>query len=184
MVTIKSQKSFTLIELLVAVMIFSLIGGIAAGVFVTGLRAQRKSLATQEILSQTSYLMEYMSRALRMARKELSAPDCLSQDGLNYEIADVIPGQSGLKFRNYQGVCQGFFLQAGQLKEWKEGYLEPLALTSEDLQVSNFNVHLLGETQTDNLQPRVTLFLNIEGKEQSKIKIQTTVSQRNLDVPK
>ncbi|PIW90285.1 MAG: hypothetical protein COZ92_01100 [Candidatus Nealsonbacteria bacterium CG_4_8_14_3_um_filter_40_11] len=181
------NRGFTLVELLVGMVIFSLVGGIAAGVLLSGLRAQRKTLAYQELLSQTSYLMEYMSRSLRMARKELSAPACLSQNGLNYEVAEIVPGHSGLKFKNYQGICQGFFLQGDQLKEWKEGYAEPLSLTSADLQVSAFNAHLFGESQgtieePDNDQSKVTIFFDIKGKEESKIKIQTTVSQRNLDI--
>jgi len=174
MVVRKKSKSFTLIELLVAVMIFSLIGGIAAGVFTSGLRDQRKSLASQEILSQTSYLMEYISRALRMARKDIDGI-CIDAK-LNYKIVD-----SGIEFMNYKGECQKFYLSASQLKEEKGGAVSDL--TSGNLEVANFNVNLLGETQTDDLQPRATFFLEIKGKEQSKIKIQTTVSQRNLDVP-
>ena len=170
---INNKKAFTLVELLVAVMIFSLIGGIAAGVFTTGLRAQRKSLASQEILSQTSYLMEYISRALRMARKDITGT-CIDAM-LNYKIID-----SGIAFMNYKGECQKFYLMGSQLKEEKAGVISDL--TSGDLQVANFNINLIGQTQTDDLQPRATLFLEIQGKEQSKIKIQTTVSQRNPDI--
>ena len=167
------QKSFTLVELLVAVAIFAIIGGIASGVFVSALRAQRKSLAYQELLSQTSYLMEYMSRALRMARKDIDGV-CIDAK-LNYKKVD-----SGIKFMNYKGECQKFYLSGSQLKEEKAGIISNL--TSTGLSVSNFNINLLGQTQDDNLQPRATFFLDITGKEQSKIKIQTAVSQRSLDI--
>jgi len=178
----KSQKSFTLIELLVAVMIFSLIGGIAAGVFTTGLRAQRKSLASQEILSQTSYLMEYISRALRMARKDINGA-CIDPK-LNYKIVD-----NGIEFLNYKGECQRFYLDGTQLKERKRniasGVISVSELTSTDLQVNHFNIGPDDSwDQNDNDQPRVTFFLEIRSKEQSKIKIQTTVSQRNPDIEK
>jgi len=182
--TVKSQKSFTLVELLVAVTIFTIIVTISTGIFFSALQAQKKLLASQELFDQVSFLIEYMSRTIRMAKKELSAPACLSQNGLNYEIGEVIPGKSGLKFKNYDGICQGFFLDNQILKEWKEGYTEPLSLTSSNLRINPFNINLSGQSQTDNLQPRVTIFFEIEGKEQSKIKIQTTVSQRNPDVEK
>jgi len=168
-----NKKAFTLVELLVAVAIFAIIGGIASGVFISALRAQRKSLAYQELLSQTSYLMEYMSRALRMARKDITGT-CIDAM-LNYKIID-----SGIAFMNYKGECQKFYLMGSQLKEEKAGVISDL--TSGDLQVANFNINLIGQTQTDDLQPRATLFLEIQGKEQSKIKIQTMVSQRKLDV--
>jgi len=178
MVVLKSQKSFTLVELLVTVAIFSLIAGAASGVFVQALKAQRKSLATQQLLDQTSYLAEYMSRAIRMAKKD-SLGACIDAK-LNYKIVD-----NGIEFLNYQGECQKFYLDYNppatpQLKEEKGGVVSEL--TSASLKVSNFNVNLLGETQTDNLQPRVTFFLNIEGKERSKINLQTTISQRNPDI--
>lgn len=176
-----SHKGFTLVELLVGVVVFSLIGAIASGVLVSGLRAQRKSLAYQELLDQTSFAMEYMSRSLRMARKELSAPACLSENGLNYEKTR---GGKGLKFINYQGNCQEFFWDSNddQFKEDKTGYVEPLPLTSSNLQITSFNIKLKGESQDDEDQPRATFFLEIEGKEESKISIQTTVSQRNPDI--
>ena len=168
----KNQTAFTLVELLVAVAIFSIIGGIAAGVFTSGLRAQRKSLAYHELLNQTSYLMEYMSRSIRMDRKDLTGA-CIDQN-LNYKIVGA-----GINFKNYKGECQKFYLSAGQLKEEKGSIVSNL--TSNHLQVANFNINLSGETQADNLQPKVTLSLEIIGKEQSKIRIQTTVSQRNPD---
>lgn len=175
MVVKNNKKAFTLVELLVAVAIFSIIGGIASGIFVSALRAQKKSLVYQELLSQTSYLMEYMSRALRMARKDIDGV-CIDAK-LNYKIVD-----SGIKFMNYKGGCQKFYLSGNQLKEEKGAVISDL--TSAGLSVSNFNINLFGQTQDDNLQPRLSFFLTIEEKEESKIKIQTTVSQRSLDIPK
>ncbi len=182
----KKSKGFTLVELLVAVAVFGLVGGIAVGACISGLHVQRKALASQELLSQTGYLMEYISRAMRMAKKELCEPDCycLSQRGLNYEVAEIVPGAEGLKFINSQNICQGFFLQEGQLKEWQEGYTQPLPLTSGDLTVNYFNIGPEASWgQESDEQPRATVSLEIEDKEQSKIKIQTTVSQRNPNVP-
>ena len=84
-------------------------------------------------------------------------------------------------FVNYKDECQHFCLDEGRLKDENETYL-----TSNALQVLSFNVVLSGERQSpiDNLQPRLTVFLEIQGKEQSWINIQTTISQRNPDVRK
>ena len=187
------QKSFTLIELLVTVTIFSLIVGAASGVFVSALRAQRKSLSMQELLGQTSFLMEYMSRALRMAKKDTTGT-CVQPLGStnyrNYEKTNsrVLNGTAysgpGIRFLNYQGVCQEFFRDTVdlQLKESKNK-AAPIALTSADLKVNFFNIGPEDSwTQADDYQPRVTIFLEISGKEKSKINLQTTISQRNLDI--
>jgi len=167
------NRGFTLIEMVVATAIFVLVMTAASGLFVSGLRAQRQSLAHQQVLSQTSYLMEYMSRAVRMARKDM-AGTCTGTAKLNYAFS----GQC-LKFINYKNQCQQFCLEDGRLKNENGVYL-----TSGDLQINSFNVSLSGQTQDDDLQPKATIFLDIVGQEMTNIKIQSTVSQRNLDVRK
>jgi prepilin-type N-terminal cleavage/methylation domain-containing protein len=193
-----TNKGVSLIEMLTAVAIFAITVGAISGLFISAIRSQRRVLATQELLDQTSYVMEYMGRALRMAKKELNASTCLSAYGLNYEIA-TIPGtgKNGLKFINYYGICQGFFLDNDvdgdgdddQLKEWIEGQT-PLPITSDKLDIENLQFNLSGKAQppADYLQPRVTIFLEMWGREtigmeRPKIQIQTSISQRNLDVP-
>jgi type II secretory pathway component PulJ len=178
------NKSYTLIEVLVAVGIFIIIVAAPTGFLVGSLKGQQKALASQKLLDNTSYTLEYMSRALRMARKELAAPGCLSQNGLNYEITR---SGTGLKFISYKEECQEFFLEEGRLIEAKDGTEN--YLTSEDLEIISLSFKLSGESQTDYDQPRLTLFLEIKGGKnltaeiQPLIKIQTTISQRNLDVP-
>lgn len=165
---------FTLIEILVALAIFASVVTVTSTIFVFGLRAQRQSLAYQQLLDQTSYLTEYMSRAIRMARKDINGL-CTGTVKLNYKF----DGQC-LKFRNYKDECQRFCREGTRLKEIKDGVEN--YLTSPDLKVNSFGPTLSGETQDDKLQPLVSLFLEIEGKEQAKIKIKTSLSQRNLDV--
>ena len=170
-----NKNSFTLIEILVAVAIFVSVVTVASTIFVSALRAQRQSLAYQQLLDQTSYLMEYMSRTIRMAGKDINGT-CIAAK-LNYDFVNQC-----LKFKNYHGDCQEFCLEGTRIKEIKEGVEN--YLTSPDLKVNSFSVTLTGETQYDNLQPLVSIFLNIEGKEQSKIQIKTSISQRDLDVQK
>lgn len=169
------NKGFTLIEMTVAVAIFTLLVGATSGVFLSSIRNQKQGLATQEILDQTSYLMEYMSRSLRMAKKDMVG-SCTGTPKLNY----AFDGQC-LKFLNYHQKCQQFCLVGTRLKDENGNYL-----TSASLRVSNFAVVLSGAVQppADYLQPKVTISLSIAGKEQTSVKIQTTVSQRNLDVRK
>jgi len=193
----KSGGGFTLIEILAAVMIFSLIIGAISGVFISGFRGQKSALSSQRLLDQTSYALEYISRALRMSEKQTSdIPACLSQNGLNYEITQIIPGVSGLKFINHleEDDCQGFFLQDGILKQRKkigQPSEQTFELTSSSLQITSLNFGPSapddGWSQDDDIQPRVIIFLAVKGKgqkpeEQPEIKIQTTVSQRNLDI--
>ena len=184
---ISKNRAFTLVDLLVAIGIFSIVIGMVSGIFILGIRQQKVAFASQTVLDQASFALEYMSRTLRMASKELSS-SCLSQPGLNFEITRS--GQ-GLKFINHleSDDCQEFFLESGQLKNRKKIGLsgeESLPLTSVKLEVYSLKFNLTGSSQSDDLQPAVTIFLEIRGKgdieSSQRIKIQATLSQRNLDV--
>lgn len=177
------QKAFTLVELMVSVAVFTVITAIVAGLFVSAIKAQRRILAQQELLDQTSYVVDYMSRAIRTARKEVSPPRCLSQAGISYELTKA---GNGVKFVNSAGECQEFYFDSGkkQLRESKEGTEN--MITSERLQILSFKLKLFGASDTDYFQPRVSFVFDVQitgtkPEEQSTIKIQTTVSQRNLD---
>jgi len=187
----QNKKGFTLVEIMVGVVIFSIMIGAISGLFSSSLRAQRRSLATEEVLGQSSYALEYMSRALRMAKKELfSYPvHCLSNFGYNYE--NTAGDTAKIRFIKFdydqnQDACYEFSLAAGLLQETKTnlqtGVATSQTLTSADLQISQLKFHLVGQSQNDDLQPRVTIVADVTGKQNVEIKIQTSISQRNLDV--
>lgn len=180
----RREGAFTLIELMVAVLIFSLVVTAVSGILISSLKSQKRILAEQRVLDQTSYVLEYMSRALRMAKKDLTG-SCITIN-TNYQKTRL---DKGLQFINYKDECWEFFLENEQLKERRKIGIpleeETIELTSAKLQINGLNFNLGGESQEDEDQPRVTFFLSVRGVDfdasQPDIKIQTTVSQRNLD---
>ena len=179
----KKDKGFTLIEMLVAIAIFGLLAGAFTGFMLSALQAQRRILVTQELLNNASYVLEYMSRSIRMAKKDING-QCITA-GQNYSSDG-----SSLKFLNYQqDECQEFFLEGGILKEKKTRFNDHSEsiindLTPANLQVTNFEVTVTGDET--GYQPKVTLKLTIEGRgEKSELKpqitLQTSVSQRDLN---
>lgn len=187
------SRGFTIPELLVSLFIFSLVIVGAGGLLVSSISVQRRSGTQQELMDQASYLAEYMSRALRQARKELSTPPaCLTGPtagrGFNYEITQE--GQ-GIKFLNSGNQCQEFRLAGTRIEEvfWAGGVVTSQAfLTSDNLQVRGLAFFISGAGQGDNLQPKATFAIELKGKilqagSQPVTRIQTTVSQRKIDVP-
>ena len=176
------KNGYTLIELLVALAVFTVVVAAPTGFFVSALKGQQKALASQELYDNVSYTLEYMSRSLRMARKDLYG-DCTGVPNTNY----VTTNGHNIEFMNYNGDCQEFFLDPDDnyLKETKND--DTLFLTARNLKVISFNVGGHGWVQNDGQQPEVTLFLEIRGNRgslpelQPTIKIQTSISQRNLD---
>ncbi|HOX29851.1 MAG TPA: prepilin-type N-terminal cleavage/methylation domain-containing protein [Candidatus Paceibacterota bacterium] len=177
----EQKKGFTLVELVVALGIFSMALGITSQTFVAGIKLQRKFLASTESLNEISYLMEYMARSIRMAYKDMT-PVCLSAAKLNYEATY---GGEGVKFMKKNSQCQEFYLDGETLYESKNNGAEINALTSPKVKVVAFNVGpSTSWDQNDEEQPRVTLFLEVEAKDGTRVKMQTTVSQRNKDTRK
>ncbi len=182
------NKGYTLIEVLVAMAVFGIVVAGPTGLFVLALRNQNMSLALGETIDNTSYAVEYISRAIRMARKDREGA-CISQ---NYNFQNPEGDITKIRFLNYQGYCQEFYLENNQIFEKKssDGSLENfgsgLPLTSDDLEMDNFKFYLEGEGQQDNVQPRITIVFRIAkhslGTGLPPIHVQTTISQRNLDV--
>ncbi len=191
-----SGAGFTLIEMMVAVAIFTLVMTAASGIFISGLKNQRRSLSYQQLADQVSYASEYISRSVRMARKELfdHSYTCLSSPDRSYEN----PGgdTSRLRFIKFdyaegEDTCHEFFLDDGQLKESKKnletGQEITQALTSDSLQVNSLTFNLQGATQNDDRQSLITMFLDIQSSGQKpeetvSLRLQTSLSQRNLDI--
>jgi len=183
---LKEEKGMTLIELLVVIVMLSLTMGGVAGIFNYAVKGQARALTSQQLMDQSSYAIEYIGRALRMARKDDGT--CTGFNNYNYHKTR---GDNGIAFMNYNGECQEFYLatttDGGQIKEDKSGNTNDL--TSSEIDVISFNIGPDGSwDQNDDLQPRVTIFLNVRGKremlkigEQPMLKIQTTISQRNID---
>jgi type II secretory pathway pseudopilin PulG len=183
------KNGYTLIEVLAATTIFFIATSSLITFFSGAIKSQRDSLASQELIDNISYSLEYMSKALRMARKDdVGEVNCLSGSKLNYEITRF---GVGIKFRNYKDYCQEFFLDNNRIKEWKnvEGVISENYLTSENIEVSLFSIGPSDSwDQDDDLQPKITIFIEMKGlltaqeSEQPVIRIQTSISQRNLDV--
>jgi len=170
------DKGFTLVEIMIAISVFSIMIISLFGFFHSAFLSQEKSLNSIYLLDNASFLSEYMSRSIRMARKDING-DCIEAKANFYQSDD-----SHLKFLNYNGECQELFLQNGSLVLSKSG--ETQNLTPDDILVEDLVFHVKGGSQSDFIQPRVTFILAMKNKKGpiQSIKIQTTVSQRQLDI--
>ena len=187
------SRGYTLVEVLVSVAIFGVIIAGPTGLFVLSLRNQNMSLGLGETIDNTSHAVEYISRALRMAKKD-RVGDCLGALYQNYNYINPDSDTTKIRFLNYQGYCLEFSLDAttNQIMQKKSSdgasanFGTGVYLTSDDLVISNFQFLIAGGGQGDNLQPRVTIIFHIAkdsgGTGLPAINVQTTISQRNLDV--
>lgn len=180
---IKLKRGYSLIETLIVIFIFLFILIVVFNIYISSIREQRYNLSAQQLIDETSYALEYIERFVRMAQKDISG-SCVGTAGKNYQT-----NGNALIFKNYKGQCQMFSVYNGRIYQNltdSSGAILGLNayLTSAKFNVISFRASILGDDVGDFLQPRVSLYLEIEGKNMSpapKMKIQATISQRNLD---
>jgi len=181
----KNKRSgFTLIELLITIAIFSILVVLMVDILVSAVHIQNNILAVRKVIGQTSYAMEYITRALRMAKKDTTGA-CLGTANLNYKIID---SGRGIRFINplQNDDCQEVYLDGGIIKLKREAASSSpkiFDLTS-DISVEKFKFNVFGNEAGDNLQPLVTIYLQAKLNKSPTVRLQTSVSQRNLDTSK
>lgn len=173
----ETKKGFTLVELMVAITIFAIVLTGFVQLFSSAIYSQKESLNNAYILSNSSFLMEFLARNLRMAQKDISGV-CISPKS-NFEIS---PSGKDIKFLNYDKKCQEIYLENGKAVTLINGnkyYLVP-----ENISVDNLKFKAHGGSQNDFFQPKITFTISLSTKNQPKqsITLQSTVSQRELDV--
>ena len=186
----KNKNGFTLVELLVSIFVFFLIVGAIMNIFISGIETQKKILRDQKTISELSYVMEHISRSLRMAIRDNDG-NCIAS-GYNYQLINTL-NESGIRFLNYKNQCQEYYLNSeeGKIYEKKsedENYNPnalPLELTSKNVVISRFyfNEAESGWHSTSNNQPKVMINLQFKavGGDLETI-LQTVVSQRNINI--
>lgn len=206
----KLTKGFTLIELIVVMAIFLIVIGTGISIFISIVQYQKRILAEQELLNQASFLVEYLSKAVRMAKKDTTG-DCLGAGYVGYIYLLTRPDTAndfyrGIRFINQSDndACQEIYLDNSdvnnpvlkEIKNYIPGENNPeVSLTSTKLKVNSVRFGINGRDglissgvdgakEDDGFQPRVTIYLDIKvqgSSEQPIKKIQTTISERNLN---
>lgn len=176
---LKNKKGVTLLELTVAIAIFSVVILSATQIFKMVLEGQRNAIAAQNIQESMRYVLEVMSKEIRMAQKEdETIKNCpLITDDKVYEASG--DGNAILAFKNYNGDCVKYYLDSGRFKIDRgsdSGYITP-----DEINITNLEFVVVDDGIV-NEQSRVTIKMDVEavGKEmhEQATKIQTTISSR------
>lgn len=161
------SEGFTIVEVLVTSVIFSIIAMGVSSVFVQTLGLQRRGAAAQKIQDNASFVLESMSRDIRVsATINQESPNCTATT-----LTITHPVKGTVIYRLNGGVI-----------EKSEGGGSYVAISGSDVDFTRFNFCVVGSLQNDNKTPRIAILSTVQnksGREILKVNLQTTVSSRD-----
>lgn len=162
------EKGFTIVEVLVSSLIFSIIAMSVSAIFVQLIGLQRRVLANQKIQNDSLFVIEMMSRDIRVSRiADQESPNC------DLAILTIThPSKGTVIYR----VSNGYI-------EKSENGGSFITISNQNINFSRMNFCVKGSGVNDNQTPRVAILTTVEnrtGREILKINLQTSVSSRDV----
>lgn len=175
------KNGFTMLEVIVATTIFSIAVSSLSALFLVAVRTQRNVLAQQDLIDNTRYALEHMSRQIRMAKRDETG-FCVGDANSSFTA-----GGNSLTFIDYRGDCLTYDT-VGEKIRVKVGSATAIDLSSQNIRANSLYFEVMGRSAYDGQQPRVTIYLDAEAsgatpETSPKILLQTTISARNIDTP-
>ncbi|MBW6440416.1 type II secretion system GspH family protein [Patescibacteria group bacterium] len=177
----KQQKGFTLLETLVSLGLFALVISVGVGIFVGGSNYQRKTIELLSVQREAGYIMEIVSRELRMgADLPVIDTDNNSQVGQSDDYLEFIDYNWDKKVYcrlDSNGSCDS----SG--KDFGVGVGNPLffhKINSTEVEVENLKFYVNDFDAPLNKQKFITVSLTLKStkKYHTKITLQTSIAMR------
>lgn len=199
----KKQKGLSLVEVLVSFAIFGILAAALMSIFTATVNTQTIVLQHQAIMNEANFAIDYMGRAIRLARVDDATGGsgaCTGTINTNYSDTATTPTQ--IVFLSYDpmaysGVggycCRKFSLQDNKIYEFKSSTTsatdfptQGTEITSSQVKVNSLSFIAQNRALSDYKQPLVTinLYMLPNGRQVApipEIRVQTSLSQRNLN---
>lgn len=158
---LSQREGFTMSELVVAVSLFIIVISISSGTFVQSLRSQRAVVTSTSVNSNITQAMERMAREIRT--------------GYNFSGTN----STRLNFINSANQQVDYAVTENNSIERCTGSGANCApITADKIVVTGMKFTFSGTQESDNLPPRITISIQVEGINNSTVNFQTTVSAR------
>ena len=197
--TVKSNAGFTLIEMMVAVTIFSIVMLVSVGSILAIVEANRKAQSLKSVVNNLNFTMETISRNIRVGTKfhcfsvnnNAAVPDGITdpQDCDEDDEANALALEPQLGDPNLDTDQVIYRFNNGAI--WRQispgPFNDAVRLTADEVTIEHMEFVVDGNTvSASGDQPRVRItiqgFAEV-GSERTDFNLQTTVTQRVLDLP-
>jgi prepilin-type N-terminal cleavage/methylation domain-containing protein len=159
------QRGFSLIEFLVAMSIFAIVIIVVLGSFAMVIKGQRKVIAMQNVQENTRFLLDFMTKEIRMSTINAATENTIT----------IVRSDNQVVTYTFSG---------NNIERTSPSSSGPI--NSEEVLV-NGRFYAEGIGTGDGQQPKLTIAINVQSagnqpEEQSRIDLQTTLSQRLIDL--
>ena len=187
---LNNKKGFSLIEMLVAVALFSAVMLMAVGALLALIDANRKAQALNSVMNNLNFALENMSRKIRVGTNY----HCETTDSIIdiNKPKDCINGGKLLAFEASGGNRDDindqivYRINGTRLEKSEDSGATFVNLTAQEVSIDKFIFYVDGTSLSDEKQPKVVIILQgsagIDKKIRTEFNLQTTVSQRILDL--
>lgn len=184
-----SKSGFTLIEVLVSTSIFAIVMLVATGAVFSVIEANKKSHSLKSVMTNLNFALESMMRDIRVGTRYScnGSGDCPISPGNKfiYKANRDVDGDSFYDPQDSNDQIE-YELVGGRIEKHIYG-TNPSSypITAEEITISDLKFYVVGSGNSDGKQPKVVFTIagySGEGSSKSDFNIQTTVSQRALDL--
>jgi prepilin-type N-terminal cleavage/methylation domain-containing protein len=190
----KKNKGFSLVEMLVAVALFSAVMLMAVGALLALIDANRRAQAINSVMNNLNFAMESISRNIRVGTTYHCEPNA-SPVPVNIDTTkDCTNGGKLLAFEASNGDSADktdqviYRLRDSVLEKSENGGAAGtfISIIAPEVSIERFVFYVDGTSSLDNMQPRVVIIIQgtagIDEKTKTRFNLQTTISQRVLDI--
>lgn len=185
----KSTSGFTLIEVLVSMSIFSIVMLVATGAVFSVIEANRKSHSLKSVMTNLNFALESMMRDIRVGTRYScnGGGDCAISPGNQflYKANRDVDGDSFYSALDSNDQIE-YRLTSGRIEKRIYGTNpSTYPITAEEITITDLKFYVIGTGSGDGKQPKVVFTIagySGTGNSKSDFNIQTTVSQRSLDL--
>ncbi len=193
----KNSPGFTLIEMLVALSLFTIVVTISVGAFLSLIGASRGVQGEQSVMTTLTFVLDSMTREIRTGTSYYCATGAFStQESLSSTTQSCAGGSTGLSFLEAGSSITGassriayFYDSSSSTRKTimrKIGGSDPQSIVSDGITITSAQFFVTGtdrlETSNNTIQPTVTIILEARDETGATTTLQTTVTQRELDI--
>lgn len=180
------RKGFTILEMVIAFAIFSMVLLSVVSVFVSSVRANRQASEAQSMMDNIRFALEFMEREMR------TGIEFIDENGNGTVLKFTNDRMRTVCYRSSGGVIERFEFATRTSTPCPVSGFRSLT-TFSLVQVSDLIFRLTGQNPTDTEQPRITTTLKgasgadplLSGADtRLTFHVESTVSQRTLDIPR